>query len=195
MKLTPQEKDYILSKKPTLWLKEYNIKNEQGLPIEFNNHLFLYDIYNDFSPLQVIIKAAQIGFSTLAIIKTLFLCKLRKMDAIYTLPTVGDMHQFVGGKVNRIVNQNPILKQWVDEKDSVDQKSVGDNFIYYRGTFTDRSALTITSDINVHDELDRSDQKVVEQYHSRLQHSPYKYEWYFLHPYSNFLCLWFRWVS
>lgn len=184
MKLTTQEKDYILSKKPTLWLKEYNIKNEQGLPIEFQNHLFLYDIYNDFSPLQVIMKAAQIGFSTLAIIKTLFLCKLRKMDAIYTLPTVGDMHQFVGGKVNRIIDQNPILKSWVDNKDNVDQKSVGSNFIYYRGTATDRAALTITSDANVHDELDRSYLPNVEQYHSRLQHSPYKYEWFFSNPSS-----------
>lgn len=182
MKLTTEQKDYILSRKPTLWIKEYDVKNEQGLAIDFYNHLYLYDLYNDFSPLQVIPKAGQVGFSTTAIIKTLLACNYKKMDAIYTLPTVADVHQFVGGKVNRIIAQNPILQSWVKDKDSVDQKSVGDNLIYYRGTYTERAAIMVSSDLNVYDEVDRSKQDVVDQYHSRLQHSKHKMEWYFSNP-------------
>src|SRR3989344_4255632 len=32
------------------WIRKYRIKNEKGDPIEFKNHLFLYDIYRDQSP-------------------------------------------------------------------------------------------------------------------------------------------------
>ena len=182
MKLSQEEKEYLVSKKITLWLKEYQIKNEQGVPIEFKDHLFLYDIYNDFSPLQVILKAAQIGFSTTAILKTLWACKYKGIDSIYTLPTIQDSRDFVGGKVNRIIAQNPILQEWVKDKDSVDQKSVGENLIYYRGTWTEKAAIMVSSDLNVYDEVDRSKQDVIEQYSSRLQHSKHKMEWYFSNP-------------
>lgn len=182
MKLNQQEKEYILSRKTTLWLKEYNIKNEQGLPIDFHDHLYLYDIYNDFSPKQVIYKAAQIGFSTTAILKTLWAAKYKKLDIIYTLPTVQDSRDFVGGKVNRIIAQNPILQGMVRDKDTVDQKQVDQNLIYYRGTWTEKAAIMVTSDLNVYDEVDRSKQDIIDQYSSRLQHSKHKMEWFFSNP-------------
>lgn len=185
MKLSQKDKEYILGKKTTLWLAENKIKNEQGIELDFRNHLFLYDIYNDFSPLQVIPKAGQVGFSTLAILKTLWGCKYKGLDAIYTLPTIQDSRDFVGGKVNRIIVQNPVLQQWVQDKDSVDQKAVGDHLIYYRGTWTEKAAIMVSSDLNVYDEVDRSKMDVVEQYHSRLQHSQHKMEWYFSNPSSK----------
>ena len=40
----------------------------------------------------------------------------------------------------------------------------------------------ISSDLNVHDEADRSNMKVVDQYYSRLQHSKYKWQWIFSNP-------------
>lgn len=156
--------------------------NEQGNPIEFRDHLFLFDIYRDFSPKQVILKAAQIGFSTLAILKTMWLAKYRKMDLIYTLPTGADVNDFVSGKVNRMINANPILQEWVHDKDSIGQKHVEKNVIYYRGTFTERAALMVSADLVVMDEEDRSKQDVLQQYASRLQHSEYKWEWHFSNP-------------
>ena len=165
-----------------IFLHANEIKNEQGHVLDFKDHAFLYDIYADQSPHQAIRKAAQIGFSTTAIIKSLWIAKARKMDMIYTLPTYGDVHDFVGGKVNRIIQQNPILAQWTKDKDSIDQKRVGESVIYYRGTWSDRAALMITSDLNVHDEVDRSNQAIVDQYYSRLQHSQYGWQWMFSNP-------------
>jgi hypothetical protein len=46
--------------------------------------------------------------------------------------------------------------------------------MYFRGTKTERAALAISADLNIHDEEDRSDQQVIAQYSSRLQHSNYK---------------------
>ncbi|MEK6829491.1 MAG: phage terminase large subunit family protein [Nanoarchaeota archaeon] len=164
------------------WLFKQQIKTETGDPLDLRDHHFLFDIYRDFSPKQCIFKAAQIGFSTLAILKTMWLAKMRGMDIIYTLPTANDVIDFAGGKVNRIIAQNPVLQNWVKDKDSVEQKKVGNNVIYWRGTWTEKQALMISSDLNVHDEEDRSKQAIISQYSSRLQHSEYQWEWHFSNP-------------
>lgn len=164
------------------WILEHQIKNESGNLIDFRDHLFLFDIYSDQSPKLVCYKAAQIGFSTMAILKSLWIAKTQGMDIIYTMPSSSDMKDFVGGKVNRIINQNPILLEYVKDKDSIEQKSIGDSIIYYRGTFTEKAAIAVSSDLNIHDEEDRSKQDVIQQYASRLQHSKRKYEWHFSNP-------------
>lgn len=164
------------------WLQEHQIKNEVGNPIDFRDHSFLFDIYRDQSPKLVIYKAAQIGMSTCAILKSLWLAKHKRLDIIYTMPSSSDMKDFVGGKVNRLIAQNPILLDYVKDKDSIEQKQVGDNIIYYRGTWTEKAAIAVSSDLNIHDEEDRSKQEVIQQYSSRLQHSEKKWEWHFSNP-------------
>lgn len=174
--------DRLSTISPVAWILEHKIYNESGIPIDFRNHLFLLDIYEDQSPKLVCYKAAQIGFSTMAIIKSLWLAKMKGMDIIYTMPTANDVKDFVGGKINRIINQNPVLLDYVKDKDSVEQKQVGDNIIYYRGTWTEKAAIAVSSDLNIHDEEDRSKQAVIQQYSSRLQHSRFKWEWHFSNP-------------
>ena len=110
-------------------MRENDITNEQGKKIDFYDHFFLYDIYNDFSKKIVCTKAAQIGFSTLAILKTLWAAKYKKLDIIYTLPTVNDSQMFVKGKVNRIITQNKVLQEMVKETDTIDMKMIGENSI------------------------------------------------------------------
>src|SRR6185503_1377681 len=164
------------------WLTANQIKTETGVPLDFHKHLFLFDPYRDLSPKQAILKAAQMGFSTLAINKAFWVAKNLGFDIIYTLPTESDVHEFVGGKVNRIIAQNPILQEYVTAKDTIEQKRVGENIIYYRGTWTQKAAIMVSSDLNIYDEVDASKQDVIEQYATRLQHSPHKFEWYFSHP-------------
>jgi len=164
------------------FLEKYQIKNESGILLDFKDHAFQWDMYKDFSKKLVIYKAAQVGFSTLAIIKTLWLAKTRGLDIIYTLPTGNDVKDFVGGKVNRIIAQNPVFQQWVADKDSVEQKRVGNSVIYYRGTWTDRAALMVSASLLVHDEEDRSKQDTIAAYASRSQHSVDRMEWHFSNP-------------
>ena len=57
------------------FLDYYDIKNDQGQPLDFKDHAYLWDIYKDLTPKQVVLKAAQIGFSTTANIKALWLAK------------------------------------------------------------------------------------------------------------------------
>lgn len=168
---------------PALWIKKYQIKNERGFPIEFEKRKFLWDIYNDLSPLQVLLKPPQIGATVMHTIKSLWVAQKLKRQIIYTLPTQSDIQDMVGGAVNRIIAQNPILLQWVKDHDTVEQKSVGDSMIFYRGTFTTKQAMMIPSGLNIHDEVDASDPAVITQYETRLQaQEDGGWRWYFSHP-------------
>jgi len=167
------------------WILSNEIKNEKGDLIEFTKHLFLFDIYCDQSQNLVVIKPAQAGLSTLEILKNFYDAKNNKMDIIYTLPTDSDVNVFVGGKVNRIIAQNPILLDYVKDKDSIEQKQIGNSMIYFRGTFTKKAAIMVTADRLVNDEKDSSKQDVVAEYQARLQHSKFKQRHTFSHPSSD----------
>lgn len=166
------------------FIRKNQIKNEKGEPIDFFNHFFLFDIYKDFSKKLCMMKAAQIGASVMEIIKSLWGVKNKKIDSIYILPTDSDVNSMVGSKVNRIIAQNPVFQQWTKDKDSVEQKQIGTNFIHYRGSWTQKAAIMVTSDWNCYDEVDACKQEIVEQYSTRLQHSRYKWEHFFSHPSS-----------
>jgi len=170
----------------TQFLMEQNIKTEDGFPLDLlDDHFFMVDIYEDMASLERDIaglKAAQVTFSTTAINAVLWIAKHKEINIIYTLPTFDDVRQFASGKINRIIAQNPIYGEWVKEKDTVDQKLVGKNMIFFRGTYTQKAAMMVSSDLNVYDEIDASNQQVIEQYATRLQHSTYKRQYYFSHP-------------
>jgi hypothetical protein len=165
-----------------VFIKYYGIKNEVGNEIDFHEHLFLFDVYEDFSPKMVLMKAAQVGATTAEVVKKMWGVKTKHLDGIYCLPTAADVNTLVSGKVNRIISHNPIFQEWVKDKDSIEQKQVGDNFIYFRGTWTEKAAIMVTSDWNSYDEVDSCKPDVVEQYSTRQQHSKHKIEHYFSHP-------------
>lgn len=166
----------------SIWLDLYNVKNEKGDSLDWRDHLFLFDIADDWSPEQIVLKAAQLGFSTLMIIKTLWAAKYKKFEVIYTLPTMDAMYGFVRSKVNRIIENNPELQKYIKTSDTLEQKQVGDNMVNYQGTNTLADTLITTSDLNVNDELDASDQQNIEKLDSRLQQSKYKGKWQFTNP-------------
>lgn len=151
------------------WILKHGIRTENGEILNFNNYRFLLGVYADNSLWICSMKAAQIGFTTYEILKSLFEAKNENIDIIYVLPTADDVKQFSGGKTNRIIDNNPILQEWTADKDSVEQKRVGKATIYYRGSWTERTALMISAKKLIVDEYDRCKTSVVEQYDSRLQ--------------------------
>ncbi len=165
-----------------IFLEAYQITNDQSEPLDFKDHAYLWNIYQDFSPKQAILKAAQIGLSTCVNIKALWLAKTKGMDIIYSMPSTADVRQIVAAKTNRLISNNPIFQEWTADKDSIDQKRVGKAVIYYRGTWTETAALAIPADLYISDETDRSKQDIVTQYKTRLQHSKFGWEWYLSNP-------------
>lgn len=164
------------------WINNNAIKTENGTLLDFKTHRYLFDIYRDNSPYLCCLKAGQIGFSTMAILKTIWLSKNRKMNIGYILPTVEMVQKFVGSKVNSMAQQNPIISEWMKDKDSITLKQIGESYIHYLGAQTPRSAIMLSLDMLIGDEYDKAPQNVLETYNSRLQHSEYGYKWVFSNP-------------
>lgn len=170
---------------PALWVLKHKIKNESGLPIDFKKRKYLWDIYNDLSPKQVLLKPPQIGATVMSMLKVLWVAKKLRKDIIYTLPTDTARDDMVGGSLNRIIVQNQILRDWVKDHDTVEQKGIGDSIIRFRGAFNPKQATMVPSSLNVHDEVDNSDPTILTLYETRQEAQEKesdKWRWYFSHP-------------
>lgn len=167
---------------PLVWIYVNKIKSERGIPLNFKRHKYLIEPFCDLSRKQVYSKSAQMGISIMMILKTFWLAKFRKFNIIYTLPTVEDVRKFVPSKINPIVTNNAQIYKWVKDKDAIETKKVGDAFIFYKGTFTSKEALMLSSDLNCYDEMDRSDLEIIDVYSSRLKFSEFGGEWFFSNP-------------
>lgn len=167
---------------PLAWVDLNKFVTENQKPLEFSNHRFLIDIYSDFSPDMVCKKSAQVGFSVMAIFKSLWLAKYAKLNIGYVLPSQNIVKDFVNPKVDPIINSNPLIAKDIT-KDAVALKQMGDRFVYFRGAFSEREAIAISLDVLILDELDRMpDMNVVNMYDSRLQASEHAWRWRFSNP-------------
>lgn len=167
---------------PTAWIVANGFVNENQQPIEFTKHRFLIEPFDDMHPDIVVKKSAQIGFSVLAILKSIWLAKEKGINTIYVLPTQDIVKSFVNPKVDPLIAGNPGIQKLVS-KDSVTLKQVGKRFIHYKGSSSQREAISTSADLLVIDEYDRCmDMSVLNTYDSRLQASEYGWRWRFSNP-------------
>lgn len=186
IKKVPKFDDQVLS-----WIAQNGFVNSRGQPFEWEMHSYLIDPMCDWSPKIAIRKSAQIGFTeSFGIMKTLFGAHFYNLSIIYTNTTSVASDVMVSTKVNPIVQNNPSLRTIIDS-DKLGEKKIGNSFIFYRGTFSGEStqnksmsdkAISVTADLNVYDERDRSDQEVIDMFGSRLENSHYAGEWSFSNP-------------
>ena len=163
------------------WILDNQIVTENGVPVEIYNHHFLVKPFMDNYPQVVVRKCAQVGWSTLAILRSFHLARFWLANIIYVLPTRNAAKEFVVPKVDPIINQNPTIKEMITETNAVSLKKIGDRFIYYRGSWAEAEAISTSADIILADEFDRCNPKILQTYESRLKASPMK--WY--HAFSN----------
>jgi hypothetical protein len=153
--------------------------NENGVPITLKGHEFQRAIWEDFSPVMTIMKASQIGISTVFILRSVYMLKRYAYNIIYTLPTLmNDVAKFVPSKFDPIITKNNIKM----DRSTTTQKQIGNGFLFLGGTFSEKEGIMSTADVLIHDELDRSNLDVVDTYKSRLGHSLYRRRWYFSNP-------------
>lgn len=150
------------------FIEKNGVVNENQVPIEFRNHKFLIQPYTDNSPELVAIKCSQIGFSTLAIIRAIHMAKFMEANVIYTLPSKSVVKDFVSPKVDPLIESNPYIKAMIGQTDSTALKSIGKRFLYFRGSWEQGSAISISAHILINDEVDRSNPKVLRTYKTRL---------------------------
>lgn len=169
------------------------VLTSNGIPFEWDEHVFLLKPLCDFHPSQGINKCAQVGFSETNIIKALYVAEHMKMNILYTLPTDSFVRDFVPPKVDKIISSNPLL--FANVTGQMYQKEVGNGpstrFIYFKGAHNPKSedkreetskGVSISSDLNIHDEASKSDPFILSQMTSRLANSKYGGRWLFDNP-------------
>lgn len=165
------------------WVKSKKIVTSAGKLMYFDkDRRFLALPFSDLSPKQCWMKGAQIGASESIIVKTLRVIKMFNISSIYTFPTSDLMQKFVQGKVNPIIDANPALKEMTDKTDNLYMKRIGKNNCIFTGAEKESQAIAFSSDLNIHDEIDSSNQKIIKQFKARQQASLVKWEWLFSHP-------------
>ena len=169
----PNDKEYVSILQ---WLVEKNIVSEKQELLDFHDRPFLLDILTDFSRDIVFKKCAQIGGSVIFNLKVLFAVKYLHFNCIYTFPTDSDVSEFVTSKTNKIIQANYHEFEGM-ETDSVERKELNDRFIFFKGTVSKTAAIMTSSDVNIHDEISRSNQQAIQTYKSRTKASKYGGTW------------------
>lgn len=163
------------------WIVENGIKNEKGEVLDWSDRLFLLAILRDWSKEIVIKKCSQVGGSIVFNLKAFFGLMKWGFNIIYTMPTDSDVEGFVKTKTNPLIRHNAHVMRHMDG-DSIYLKQIGDRNLRFAGTISKTTAISSTSDLNIHDEASRSDQPTLEQYKSRLDASPFQGRWWFSNP-------------
>lgn len=161
-------KDKLVASSLLAWVHLNKFVTENQSKIEFNDHRFLVDPMNDRADDIVGRKSAQVGWSVSEILRSFHEAKFGKRNIAYILPTMNVINDFVKPKVNPLIASNPLIAQYVHD-DSIELKKVGDRFIYFKGAFSQTSAISFSVDTLVLDEYDRmSNMSVVNIFDSRL---------------------------
>ena len=167
--------DQISKEDPFLWIYN-NVMTENGRKLDFSLRPYLKDVLRDFSPQIVYKKSAQVGITMCGgIAKCLYAVDTLGINSIYTFPTAVAVSDFSKARFRYIVRNSRYLKSRMGEIDNVGMVRIGDSVIYFRGASKDSQAISVPSDLNIHDELDFSDESVREVYSSRLDASSFIY--------------------
>jgi hypothetical protein len=144
-----------------------------GKPFSFAGHEYLRALYDDTGPHIVVIKAAQLGATTWAILRSLHAC-LSGLNVLYYFPTKTDVLDFSRSRVNPLIATNAFLAKAIRETDTAGLKSIGDAYLYLRGMQSTVGMKSVPADMAVFDELDEATPDAKTLAKERLSHSDYK---------------------
>jgi len=144
-----------------------------GRPFRFAGHEYLEPIYDDTSPHVVVSKAAQVGGTTWALLRSLHAC-LNGLNVIYFFPTRTDVLDFSKSRVSPLLGDNSFLAQHMSDTDAAGLKRIGDAHLYFRGMQSTVGMKSVPADMIVFDELDEATPEAKTMARERLSHSQYK---------------------
>jgi hypothetical protein len=145
----------------------------EGRPFSFEGHQYLRAIYDDTAPHVVLSKAAQIGGTTWAILRSIHACR-SGLNTVYYFPTKTDVLDFSKSRVGPLLMDNPFLARLMTDTDTSGLKRIGNAHLYLRGMQSTVGLKSVPADMVVFDELDESDPVAKTMARERLAHSDYK---------------------
>jgi len=103
----------------------------------------------------------------------LWFADTHRVSIIYTFPTASDVADFSKARIAPMIQSSEHLSRVV--QGGIELKQIGNSFVYFRGAWSERQAISVDSDFNIHDEVDFSKPDIIEIYQERLSHSKFKY--------------------
>jgi hypothetical protein len=154
------------------------IKLENGQKFSFKNHEYLFEIYAEHHPDIRIQKAAQMGITTWAFIKSIWGClNTLPLGIMYFFPTQHDVSDFSKGRISAFMKYNrSIMFQDDQDINNVGLKRIGKSMMYFRGMQSDIGVKAVPADGLVFDEIDEADPYKREMALKRIDHSDYKWK-------------------
>lgn len=144
-----------------------------GKPFRFEGHEYLRPIYDDTAQHIVLSKAAQIGGTTWAVLKSLHACVMG-LNVLYLFPTKTDVLEFSKSRVGPLLQDNPFISKLVRDTDTAGLKRIGSGHMYLRGMQSTVGIKSVPVDQVVYDELDEATPEAKSIAKERLSHSDFK---------------------
>ena len=163
------------------WVKDY--WTSRGKPLDFEDHKYLVQIYQDQSPDIRFQKSAQQGVTERLVTEAIWLADQFKENALYLFPTSGTMSELVQERVDEPINNNQYLlgvvgrvKRMFKHADKTSLKRMSRGFVYFRGSNKPTQITSVAADAIFVDELDRMEQESVPYFEKRMEHSLRKWQ-------------------
>ena len=165
-----------------------------GQPFSLDRHEYQRDILLENAPRQVFLKGAQVGVTSVVMIKTLhgLITNRYPQGVLYLFPSRGDVLDFSRGRFAPLINDNECVAKYVQDTDSQTIKRIGKAMLYLRGARstakvggfkrTSSQLKSVPVDRVVFDEADEMEYGMIDLAKDRLSHSSIKEEIYLSTP-------------
>jgi hypothetical protein len=146
-----------------------------GKPFTFERHEYLRIPYRDDHPHIVEKKAAQMGLTSKAMLRTIYTLQFKKYRGVlYLFPSRSDVLDFSKGRISPLIEENEEIGRMIRDTDSAGIKAIGSGFLYLRGMKSRVGLKSVPADFVIFDELDEAPQSAVDMAMERMSHSDYK---------------------
>lgn len=169
----------MLRTMPSEWCLRYRyIADDQGQahPLSFKHREWQRDILDDLHPRVVIMKAAQLGLTELAMSRAMHAVDVLGVPVLYTFPTKDDASDFSAGRFDPMLAVSPHLEELFTDVSNVSLKRAGTVPLYLRGC-TRRQLKSIPVAMLFLDEIDEMSEEMIELARQRVLAQANPCEW------------------
>lgn len=164
------------------WVKDN--WTSRGEPLDFKEHKYLFQIYQDQSQEITYMKGAQTGLTERMITESMWLPDQHNANSIYIFPTGGTMSDLVQERIDEPINNSKYLRRvsgrakrmFGKHADKIGLKRMSKGFIYFRGSGSPTQITSVPGDAIFVDEVDRMIQENIPYFDKRLEHSKLKWQ-------------------
>lgn len=137
-------------------------------PLRFNKFPWQKEILDCQEPQVTIMKAAQMGFSVVGMIKGLYTVDQLRADVLYVLPTANIASDFAKARLDTIVDLSPELRDMWAESNVGLKTTHQHSHIYIRGSVSERNLVSMPIGTAIIDEFDRCAKRSMAMVKQRL---------------------------